>query len=795
MSTAINYDDVLDQLRCAGLVVDAIETGRMRRCKVESDRERRGWYALHEVRLDGGDMAIVGAFGVWHGNENNKQQVEIKRIPLSDEQKKALRARISEDRKRAEAARQREGEIASARARKLWGKCLAAGESEYLKDKSVQAYGVRFTSAGTLVIPLCDSAGNVHGLQFIGPEVRKRLKDRNKDFWPRGLVKRGRFFVIGAATPVVLLVEGYATGASLHEATGAQVIVAFDAGNLLPVAEQFHKKNPRTSLLVCADDDWLGKCPQCQKLTPTADPACMHCAASLVNAETGARAIKNAGVEAAASAALAVDGAWVIPLFADRGMRKLTDFNDLHLAEGLHTVRAQVYEVMQKANHRAYGIPPRVAEDQGARGRALTPINSTPEMFDRFALIYGHNKALFDYQERMLVAIEDMKNACSGREIWRGWMESTEKKIVRIENVGFDPGNADPAITCNLFGGWPIEPKAGACEAMLEILAYLCSNEQNHRDLYQWILKWMAYPLQHPGAKMKTALLVHGPQRVGKNFFFESYMGIFGQYGQVIDQDALEDKYNDCFSRKLFLVADEVVARQEMFHVKNKLKGMITGTRIRINPKNVKSYWETNHCNIIFLSNETMPLVLERDDGRFVVLWTPPKLSAEFYKEVEREVDAGGIAALYHYLLNLPLGDFGPHTPPPMTEAKRDLMDLSMDSTERFWIEWSKEAIQPVPFLPVKSTQLYAFYREWCGRCGYPRYAPEPRFLAEVSKRTGARNLVGRYINGTGDKQARFIVPARHEQPPDKTQAAWLSACIEDFTRGVTEWREEHADQ
>jgi putative DNA primase/helicase len=327
---------------------------------------------------------------------------------------------------------------------------------------------------------------------------------------------------------------------------------------------------------------------------------------------------------------------------------------------------------------------------------------------------------------------------------------------------------------------------------MLSILEYLCSNEQNHRDLYQWILKWMAYPLQHPGAKMKTALLVHGPQRVGKNFFFETYMAIFGQYGQVIDQDALEDKYNDCFSRKLFLVADEVVARQEMYHVKNKLKGMITGTRIRINPKNVKSYWETNHCNIIFLSNETMPLVLERDDGRFVVLWTPPKLSAEFYKDVEREVDAGGVAALYHYLLNLPLGDFGPHTPPPMTTAKRDLMDLSMDSTERFWIEWSGDQIHPVPCVPVKSTQLYAFYREWCGRCGYPRYAPEPRFLAEITKRTPAKHLVGRYLNGSGARQARFIIPPKQEQPPDKNQAAWLGECIREFTNGVVEWRGEN---
>ena len=77
--------------------------------------------------------------------------------------------------------------------------------------------------------------------------------------------------------------------------------------------------------------------------------------------------------------------------------------------------------------------------------------------FDRFAVIYGHNKALFDYQERLLVSVDDMKLACSGREIWRSWMESEEKKIGRIENVGFDPGGNDAQITCNLFGGWPVD--------------------------------------------------------------------------------------------------------------------------------------------------------------------------------------------------------------------------------------------------------------------------------------------------------------------------------------------------
>lgn len=789
MTTAINYDDVLSQLQGFGLVVESIELGRLRRCKVEGDRERRGWYALHEIRLDTGEFAIVGSFGIWHGLENNAQKIKLKKTDLSDEQKKTLKARIAEDRKKADARRVLEAKKAGAVAARAWAKCAPEGACEYLKKKAVQAHGTRFTKRGNMVVPMLDPAGQIHGLQVIyGNAEDKRRKERDKDFWPIGLAKTGHYFMIGSPGWLVLIAEGYATAATLHEVTGYPVVVAFDVGNLRPVAEVVRKRYRTARILICADDDFATR--------------------------------NNPGIGAADQAALAVSGAWVAPVFeadplradiaaaeinfaADdyrqriehlrAGRKKLTDFNDLANwpAGGPHLVKAQIEAKLFSLQWSATVLG-REVNPKGAGGEALKPITSVQELFDRFAIIYGHNKSLFDYQERMLLSIEDMKNACSGRETWRTWMESPDKKIVRIKNVGFDPGGEDPAITCNLWGGWPMQPVKGSCQRLLDLLEYLCMNEQNHKDLYSWILKWLAYPLQHPGAKMKTAIVVHGPQRVGKNFFFESYMAIYGEYAGVIDQDALEDKFNDCFSKKLFLIADEVIARQELYHVKNKLKGMITGKRIRINPKNVASYWENNHCNLIFLSNETMPLVLERDDGRHVVLWTPKKLNPEFYKEVEKEVQDGGIAALYHHLLELPLGDFNPYTPPPMTIAKRDLMDLSMDSTERFWIEWTKGRIEMIPLVPIKTTLLYAFYREWCGRCGYPRYAPEPKFLAEIAKRTDSKKQQAHYLNGTSKpKVAAFIFPPSIEPPADKTQQNWLSECISEFNAGVESWREE----
>ena len=201
----------------------------------------------------------------------------------------------------------------------------------------------------------------------------------------------------------------------------------------------------------------------------------------------------------------------------------------------------------------------------------------------RFALVYEMPETVFDAQEHKLVPLSSMRNLCINRGLHRQWMESRDKRVARTAEVGFDPTGAEAQIRCNLWGGWPTVPRAGGCETLLELLHYLCSSEKNADEVYQWVLKWLAYPVQHPGAKMRTALVLHGPQGTGKNMFFEAVMAIYGEYGRIVDQSAVEDKFNDWASRKLFLIADEVVARLELYHTKNKLKGLVTGTSIRIN--------------------------------------------------------------------------------------------------------------------------------------------------------------------------------------------------------------------
>lgn len=167
----------------------------------------------------------------------------------------------------AQRRQQREAEAADYRRRAdqaardaaaLWADAAAVQTPEqapYLQRKGVQGHGVRCLPDGTLLVPMRDLAGELQNLQRIAP-ARPAGGGPDKRFLPGGR-KSGLCHVIGQAegAPVLLLAEGYATAATLHEATGRPVVVCFDAGNLRHVAEALRQQWPALPLLVCGDDD------------------------------------------------------------------------------------------------------------------------------------------------------------------------------------------------------------------------------------------------------------------------------------------------------------------------------------------------------------------------------------------------------------------------------------------------------------------------------------------------------------------------------------------------------------
>lgn len=807
-----NYDDVISQLCGFGLLIDLpleIDSPRSVRCFVEGEgRERRGWYWLHRklIRLDGpgdslGDMVevLVGAYGVYHGNDPNTQKIKVnisgRAHKFSADDAAAIRARHEADRKRVASERIREADRAARRAASVWAKALLEeapdGVTDYLARKGVANYGLRYTPSGSLVVPMHDTHGSVRGLQFILPSQHPRRKKtgRDKEYWPQGLTKQGCYFLLGspACGSVCLIAEGYATAATLHAATGLPVAVAFDAGNLLPVAQALQKHYRRVNILICADDDCVQTCAECKALTNINSTLCAQCGKP--------HRKNNAGVAAAQNAALAVSGQWVAPDFpGDRGLQKLSDFNDLqqYPAGGLSLVRSQIEARIRDAgwdNPARLGLLP----TEGAGG-AMKPLLSVDEAVLRYSLIYGGKGAMFDHADRILVHKDDVLNITPDH-CWREWKTRSDRSVVRIDEVGFDPTEQSAAIRCNLWGGWPTVAAPGVCDNLLALLRYLCSGDDSTGALAAWVLKWLAYPIQHPGAKMHSAVVVHGPQGTGKSRFFEAVADIYGEYGLVLDQGAIEDRFNsDWASKRLFVLADEIVARQDMYHIKNRLKTFITGKTIRINPKSLTAYTESNHMNLVFLSNEKMPLALENDDRRHCVIWTPPKPPDAFFADVNAEVDAGGVAALHHFLQHLDLGDFRPWTYPPMTNSKADLIALGVGSEERFIDEWRAGEIGK-PFCPCASSQLYAAYKTWAAANGVPRIRESNQFFGFVAKMPGwQKNHKDVYENTHyrgSTKRQRMVVPSDadmaaaatvpgsddYRRREDQTQAQWLTDC------------------
>ncbi len=421
------------------------------------------------------------------------------------------------------------------------------------------------------------------------------------------------------------------------------------------------------------------------------------------------------------------------------------------------------------------------------------------ELIEHFVLIYGTD-TVFDCRMRMVLKVNALRLAY-GTDYVKAWLGSAGRRMLLPEQLVFDPTGTHAEDCINLFDGFALSPQEGPCDEMLELLSHLCGEsadtEEGIQTVIDWVLDWLAYPLQHPGAKMASALVFHGPQGTGKNRFFEAIAAIYGRYAMVVGQDQLEDKFNDWASQKLFLIGDEVVARQELFHVKNKLKSFITGETIQINTKMLPLRTERNHVNVVFLSNENQPLALEPGDRRHLVVYTPPTAASDLYDRVTRFLEAGGAARFMAYLLKRDLSHFGPHTKPLMTTAKSDLIELGLKPSERFVREWIKGYL-PLPLMVCSAEQLYRAFRRWCVLTG-ERFPPPQVTFTKGIERVARERLRYKLINldmpDRGKRTARMWVPAGCAPPAGVTLGQWASESVADFEQAMAHFNDHREER
>lgn len=254
-------------------------------------KDKSCWCVFHS------DGIPAGAYGDWRTGETYTWCMNIGR-ELTQTEQAEIRERVAEMHRKRDAEKARIHHEAKINANRIWEEATTALEHPYLTLKGIKAHGIKVHKE-KLIIPLYNESGEICSLQFIDGDGKKK-------FMPDGQVK-DCYFCIAKLSNLVCIAEGYATAASIHEATGYAVIVAFNAGKLVDAAKFARNKFPDIKIIICADDDYQTE--------------------------------GNPGLTKAKEAAKSVNGYVAIPDFSDERPDGFTDFNDLHQAHGIDDVK------------------------------------------------------------------------------------------------------------------------------------------------------------------------------------------------------------------------------------------------------------------------------------------------------------------------------------------------------------------------------------------------------------------------------------------------------------------------
>ena len=313
-NAALHSTDLVDPVgafkdfcRTHGLVVeDVVDDGEIHRCQtVDSKRgSLDGWYILHTD-----SKMPVGICGSWKTPDVRYQWMPETGRTLTFAEQVEHRKWVDEVKAKQKALREVAQAQAAERAEEEVQSYLAASaDHPYLQRKQVRPHGIKIDRAGRLVIQITTADGEIISYQTIDTEGNKR--------YLRGGRKDGGFYEIRGTSQVVYIAEGFETAASVHEATGATVLVAFDAGNLPKVAKAAKARFLTSKLVIAADNDQFTD--------------------------------GNPGIKAATEAASLVNGVVIHPSFSESEIAsgKPTDFNDLHVLRGIDAVREQIQMVV-----------------------------------------------------------------------------------------------------------------------------------------------------------------------------------------------------------------------------------------------------------------------------------------------------------------------------------------------------------------------------------------------------------------------------------------------------------------
>ncbi len=307
---------LLDAMQSYGInpkkELNSIADGKIHRFQIEGEKSgnKSGWYALHDLPSEN---ITVGAFGDWHQSDDSYKFCSKDDSELTPQQKAQIKKSQTKIALQVAEECMKNHLEAAERANKIWSSASpvkSIGDHPYLKAKGIEhPINIRHYQQSTyghcLVVPMYGDDEQLCSLQYI-------FENKNTGKFEKRFLAGGKkgYCVLGDSNKNqrIWVGEGYATGYSLHMANDDAVVVAFDCGNLEPVATHFCETHQNKQIIIAADNDHLNA--------------------------------KNPGLSKAKSIADKLAIPYVYPSFDanDTG----SDFNDIHKANGIEAVKQEL---------------------------------------------------------------------------------------------------------------------------------------------------------------------------------------------------------------------------------------------------------------------------------------------------------------------------------------------------------------------------------------------------------------------------------------------------------------------
>jgi hypothetical protein len=265
--------------------------------------------------------------------------------------------------------------------------------------------------------------------------------------------------------------------------------------------------------------------------------------------------------------------------------------------------------------------------------------------------------------------------------VWLGDPRRTE-----VDRIDYVPGG--PSITREYLNSWKgmgAEPMPGDVSPWLELL----EKQVKHEWLRKWMIQWFAYPLQNLGCKMNHFLHLYGPSGTGKNALLEPIKRIYGDNAVTVGKDQIISGFNSIYTSRQFVNLDELHGGTDpaALAITNRIKMLVTGKKIVVNPKGKIEYEIDNRVNLATTANYSDAVKLDDGDRRACVVkfgTRGEKLPDEWWDKYWAW-EAQAAPALYEYLLRVDMEGFNPFGHAPHTEWKEIITDSTRGAMEK-WV-------------------------------------------------------------------------------------------------------------